>query len=71
MEFSAVPEVLVDTQAVKQIAAQLLAGMLANPHLYPQISDEEARGHQEKILTGLAVELAEALIATVDERQGN
>lgn len=57
-----------DTQEVKQIAAQLLAGMLANPHLYPQISDEEARGHQEKILTGLAVELAESLIKTAEER---
>jgi hypothetical protein len=57
-----------ETQEIKQISAQLLAGMLANPHLYPQISDEEARGHQEKILTGLAVELAEALIKTVEDR---
>jgi hypothetical protein len=53
---------------VKATATQLLAGLLANPHLYPQISDDEAHGQQEQILIGLAIDLAENLITKVEER---
>jgi hypothetical protein len=53
---------------IKQIAAQLLAGMLANPHIYANISDEEGRGQQEKTLIMTAIEMAENLVGRVDER---
>ncbi len=33
---------------IKQIAAHLLAGMLANPHIYPTLSDEGASVGQNK-----------------------
>jgi hypothetical protein len=53
---------------VKQIAAQLLAGMLANPHIYATISDEGSKGQQEQELTLVAIEMAESLIQKVDSR---
>ncbi|ARV59538.1 hypothetical protein BZZ01_13670 [Nostocales cyanobacterium HT-58-2] len=53
---------------LKQIAAQVLAGMLANPHIYPTISDEGARGQQEQELIVIAIEMAESLITKVEER---
>jgi hypothetical protein len=52
---------------VKQIAAQLLSGLLANPHIYASTSDEAAKGQREQALTGLAIELAESLIQRVDQ----
>jgi hypothetical protein len=54
-------------ETLQQIAAQLLAGMLANPHLYTSISDDMGRGPQERDLVVTAVQLAEALIARIDE----
>ncbi len=54
---------------VKQIASQLLSGMLANPHIYPTVSDEGSQGQQEQTLMILAIELAESLIAKVENRQ--
>lgn len=51
---------------VKQIAAQLLSGMLANPHIYASVSDEGAQGQQEQKLIMIAIELAESLIARID-----
>lgn len=51
---------------VKQLAAQILAGLMANPHIYSQISDEGGRGQTERNLTTLAIELATGLAERVD-----
>jgi hypothetical protein len=53
---------------VKQIASQLLAGMLANPHIYPNISDEGGRGQLEQNLIVVALEMAESLIEHVENK---
>jgi hypothetical protein len=55
------------TSEVKQIATQILAGMLANPHIYASISDERARGRQEQDLMLMAIEMAESLIEKVEK----
>jgi hypothetical protein len=54
---------------VKQIATQLLAAMLANPHIYATVSDEGAKGQQEQELIIIAIEMAEHLIAKVDNKK--
>ncbi|MCY6489017.1 hypothetical protein [Leptolyngbya sp. GGD] len=54
---------------LKQIASQILSGMLANPHIYATISDEEGRGQQEQILILTAIEMAEKLIEKVEDRE--
>lgn len=51
---------------VKQIASQLLAAMLANPHVYPNISDEGIQGQREQTLMVMAIEMAEDLINKVE-----
>ncbi len=56
------------TIEIKKIAAQLLSGMLANPHIYPTISDEMARGQKEQDLMVLAVEMAESLVNKVEKK---
>ncbi len=53
---------------VKQIAANLLASLLGNPHIYSMVSDEGARGKQEQELMLIAIEIAENLIARVDTK---
>jgi hypothetical protein len=53
---------------VKQIASQLLAAMLSNPHVYPNISDDSIQGQRERTLVVLAVEMAEVLIEKVENR---
>ena len=53
---------------LKQIASQLLAAMLSNPHIYASISDEGASGQQEHKLRLLAIEMAEKLMAEVEKR---
>lgn len=56
---------------VEQIAAQLLAGMLANPHIYhvhPTISEKLNRGQQEEELVIAAIAMAEALVTKVETR---
>ncbi|MGF1485861.1 MAG: hypothetical protein ACFBSE_01985 [Prochloraceae cyanobacterium] len=53
---------------VKQIAAQILAGMLANPHIYPNVSDEGASGQQEQKLKIIAIEMAMQLIADAEKK---
>ncbi len=53
---------------IKQIAAHILAGMLANPHIYPTISDEGASGRQEQKLRLVAMEMAIKLIAEVENK---
>ncbi|MDJ0714449.1 MAG: hypothetical protein QNJ54_09540 [Prochloraceae cyanobacterium] len=50
---------------VKQIATQLLSGMLANPHIYASISDEMSRGQQEKELIDISINMAKSLIEKV------
>lgn len=57
------------TSEVKQVATQLLAGMLANPHVYPMISDELVRGQREQDLIIAAVEMAESLITKVENHK--
>lgn len=57
----------VNRQEVKQTASQILAGMLANPHIYPKVSDEGARGQQEQELVVVAVEMAKKLLETVEQ----
>lgn len=54
---------------VKQIAAQILSGMLANPHVYPMVSDDLGRGPQEQDLIIAAIEMAEILITKVEKKQ--
>ncbi len=54
---------------VKQIATQLLSGMLANPHVYPKVSDELGRGQQEQELIIAAIVMAESLITKVEKNK--
>ncbi len=54
---------------VKQIATQLLSGMLANPHVYPTVSDELGRGQQEQDLIIAAIAMAESLITKVEKNK--
>lgn len=56
------------TTEIKQIATQLLAGMLANPHIYAQVSEYLAQGVQEQDLIVLAIEMAQRLIDKVEKR---
>ncbi len=58
-----------NSQTLITIAAQLLSGMLANPHIYPMVSDEGATGEQEIILRHHAMEMAQALINDLQKRE--
>ncbi len=51
-----------DSQHMQQVATQLLAGMLANPHLYASVSEEGGYGQQEQELIVTAIQMAESLI---------
>ncbi len=53
---------------LRQLAAQLLAGLLANPHVYPSVSDERSTGQQEQELLLMAIEMAEQLMQKVEGR---
>jgi anthranilate phosphoribosyltransferase len=57
-----------NTRETKQIAAQLLSGMLANPHIYASISDEGVKGQQEQELIVMAIAMAESLMVKIDEK---
>jgi len=57
----------VNPQEVKQIASQILAGMLANPHIYPKVSDEGGKGQQEQELIIAAVEMAKKLLEKIED----
>lgn len=57
-----------DATEVKQIATQILTGFLANPHLYPTLSDEGAQGQTEQTLINIAIEMAESLIEKVEQK---
>ena len=61
----------VQEKELKEIASQLLAGMLANPHIYTMVSDEEARGQQEQILLSNAITMAEKLIQKIEQSHGS
>lgn len=50
------------TTEVKQVASELLAGMLSNPHVYTSVSDEGIEGQREQMLMTLALEMARELI---------
>jgi hypothetical protein len=51
---------------LKETATQLLAAMLSNPHIYPQVSDEGGYGKMEQQLIIVAVEMAETLIQHIN-----
>ncbi|TAF07178.1 MAG: hypothetical protein EAZ77_10605 [Nostocales cyanobacterium] len=51
---------------LKKTASQLLAAMLSNPHIYPQISDEGGYGNMEQQLIIASVEMAESLIGHIE-----
>jgi hypothetical protein len=55
------------TQELKQIAAQILSALLANPHIYANTSDEGGKGQQEQELILMAIEMAKSLITKIDE----
>lgn len=55
------------TSEVKKIASQLLAGMLANPHIYSMVSDELGRGQKEQDLIIAAISMAENLIKKAEK----
>lgn len=57
-----------ETNEVKQIATQLLAGMLANPHIYANVSDEGSSGQQEQVLITIAIDMAQSLIEKLKVR---
>ncbi len=50
---------------VKQIASQLLAGMLANPNVYLTESDQLSKEQQEELIKK-AIAMAETLIARAE-----
>jgi hypothetical protein len=56
----------IEIDELKKTASQLLAGMLSNPHIYPQISDGGGHGRMEKQLVIVAAEMAEDLIEHIE-----
>ncbi|WP_413175981.1 hypothetical protein [Anabaena azotica] len=55
------------TDELKKTASQLLAAMLSNPHIYPQLSDAGGYGNMEQQLIIASVEMAESLIQYVEK----
>ncbi len=56
------------TDEVKQIASELLAAMLSNPHIYSTVSDDGINGQREQTLIIMAIEMAETLVKKVDSQ---
>ena len=56
---------------IRKISSQLLSGMLANPHIYPAIADDEGMGQQEEILISNAVIMAEKLLERLEQHLNN
>ena len=52
---------------IMTLASQLLAGMLANPHIYTMASEESGQGQQERLLIANAIAMAEGLIEKVKQ----
>ncbi|MFM2063305.1 MAG: hypothetical protein RLZZ507_2975 [Cyanobacteriota bacterium] len=52
---------------LKKTASQLLAAMLSNPHIYPQVSDEGGSGNMEQQLIIASVEMAESLMGYIEK----
>jgi hypothetical protein len=50
------------TDKLKRTASQLLAAMLSNPYIYPQLSDEGGYGNMEQQLIIASVEMGRSLI---------
>ncbi|MEA5576065.1 hypothetical protein [Anabaena sp. UHCC 0451] len=57
----------IQADEVKTIASQLLAAMLSNPHIYPQVSDEGCCGNMEQQLIIISVEMAESLMEHIEK----
>ena len=57
------------TTEVKQIASELLAGMLSNPHVYTSVSDEGMEGQREQMLMMLALEMAQESIEKAEKSE--
>lgn len=58
------------THEIKQIAARLLAGMLANPHIdraYPPENGKLSQKQQDELVTR-AIALAESLVSKTETR---
>jgi hypothetical protein len=55
------------TDELKKTASQLLAAMLSNPHIYPQLSDAGGYGNMEQQLIIASVEMAESLIQHMEK----
>lgn len=55
------------TDEFKKTASQLLAAMLSNPHIYPQISDAGGYGNMEQKLIITSVEMTESLIQHIEK----
>ena len=52
-------------EEIKQVAAQLLAGMLANPNICPVASGQLSQEQQEELIEK-AIAMAETLIARAE-----
>lgn len=60
-----------NSEVLSSLAAQILGGMIANPHIYSMVSDEGVSRKQERILRHTALEIAEALISDAENRENN
>lgn len=68
-DFNPESSMTASTDEIKRIAPQLLAGLLANPHVYPTPSDEGANGQQEQTLIFMAIEMAECLVEKIGHHE--
>jgi hypothetical protein len=57
------------TTEVKQIASELLAGMLSNPHVSTSVSDEGMEGQREQMLLTVALEMARESIEKAEKSE--
>jgi hypothetical protein len=53
------------TDELKRTASQLLAAMLSNPHIYPQLSDAGGYRNMERQFIIASVEMAGSLIQNI------
>ncbi|MFW6296073.1 MAG: hypothetical protein ACOC04_02660 [Halothece sp.] len=54
------------TDEVKQMATHILSGMLSNPHIYAEMSDDRRTEHK---LVILATQMAEDLVNHIEEKE--
>jgi hypothetical protein len=43
--------------------------MLANPHIYANVSDEGSNGQQEQVLITIAIDMAQSLIEKIESEK--